>query len=1035
MNIQMEDLNVVTSDKLYLDHHYEKIDEEGILSQKIFGPIKAWRCECGNLNSKILYENIRCEKCHVLCADPDLRYKTFAKIKLPFPIYKNSESSKRKLLKLAGDHKNILDPQQMDRNIEQSLFIEFKLSKHKGGLYPKLTDKFSIDCCVPVRITGTYSLYLALFVGWKIMGNTECNKLLNHCFSYDILVTPPKAREVSIQIKKGKRELAVNSINDHYCKLLRTASFDWPNITDPEEMRNEYVTLAEEINKTGFSKEGGYYLDHYQVINNDELVCRYQYHVNKIYTEIVNSLATKTGYIRKDFIGRSIDFSARAHIVSDPSLRGYEISISKLIFIKLWFIEYLYFIKVILDKQQDYTKLLSYVEFTNMYVNLDKINHIDEFIEWSFNDDEDSLNKLVFINRQPTLWRYGCPAMKVVKVVDSDTIGLSNLTLEMLNADFDGDTVACYRIHDNTALQELESKAYMKHEVTYDHNVSMLQKCRLEAIYPIFKLLSCKIDRKQDTYPCLDLKSLPVTFDHTLYLNTPIKIKNKIYSYGVCLFNKWCDFEKIQITEFKGAEEVSRLIFQDSIEKNEFNNRVHNLSKRMFWYASIHPELALTLSLDEFNAIDIEKYKILMTKLPDNPHIGQHVYKYIMDGVYEAIPDDFKLKALLEIKVNKTQLSRLLCGIGYIADSNNIIDSKPITASIMSGLNENTFFQTVSGTRKGLADKANVTPESGYIERSMTVNLSPVEIGLDDCGTHLTFNITILSESHATSLRNRYHMKDDVLHLYEPEDLKSEVGKSYSFRSPMCCANPGFGICSTCFGKYEGIKSKHVGIIAGQSISERLTQLTMRTFHTSGSCDLPTNPEVIKIIKAQMIDIVNDTATKTSILKFTPTLTMTQIDLFSEIDGFATYQHNESITELTYYNIYKVENRDVTAIIKDMKKLTQAESGKLTPISDVYDRFITNALSVGQIYSTFVEIVLCNMYITKNKEILRYALQHNVNAIPHKKLNIMRLHSVISKLLGLLYEPNSQSICEFANTTNPLPITANTVLERFWNEL
>ena len=241
----------------------------------------------------------------------------------------------------------------------------------------------------------------------------------------------------------------------------------------------------------------------------------------------------------------------------------------------------------------------------------------------------------------------------------------------------------------------------MKHEVTYDHNDAILQKCRLEAIYPMFKLLSCKPDRKLDTYPVVDLKSLPVTFDHTLYLSTPIKIKNKIYSYGVCLFNKWCDFEKIQIKEFIGSEKVSELIFQDSIGKNEFNNRVHNLSKRMFWYASIHPDLALTLSIDEFNSIDIEKYKILMTKLPKNPHIGQHIYKYIIDGVYSAIPDEFKLKALLEIKVNKTQLSRLLCGIGYIADSSNIVNSQPVTASIMSGLDEQTFFQTVSGTRKG----------------------------------------------------------------------------------------------------------------------------------------------------------------------------------------------------------------------------------------------------------------------------------------------------------------------------------------------
>ena len=111
----------------------------------------------------------------------------------------------------------------------------------------------------------------------------------------------------------------------------------------------------------------------------------------------------------------------------------------------------------------------------------------------------------------------------------------------------------------------------------------------------------------------------------------------------------------------------------------------------------------------------------------------------------------------------------------------------------------------------------------------MTVNLSPVEIQEDDCGSHLRFDITILDSAHAKSLFNRYYTDNGKLHLYKPKNINDEVGKTYSFRSPMCCISPNFGICKVCFGKYDGIKSKYVGIIAGQSISERLTQLTMRT--------------------------------------------------------------------------------------------------------------------------------------------------------------------------------------------------------------
>lgn len=403
----MSELSVVTSDKLFLDHEFERIDEEGILSQKLFGPIKAWKCACGTLNSKLLHNNCRCEKCKVLCADPDLRYKTYAKLRLPFPIYKNSESSKRKLLSLVGVHKNILDPQQMDRNITQQFFIELKIpNSSKLDFYPKLVNKYKKDHCIPIKITGTYSLYLALYAGAVIYKNTICKDLIDTCFSYELLVTPPKSRDINIQIKGGKRQIIVSSINDHYCKLLKTSNFDWPSIMDPQQMRDDFIeSIREFIDNTDENKEE--YLSKYQIQNNDELICRYQYYVNKIYVEIISSLSTKTGYIRKDFIGRSIDFSARAHIVPDPSLRGYEISLSKRIFIKLWFIEYLYFIKNILNKQHDYTKLLPYVEFTNMNVELDKIQFIDEFIEWTFSQ-KNYYDKLIFINRQPTLKKPRC---------------------------------------------------------------------------------------------------------------------------------------------------------------------------------------------------------------------------------------------------------------------------------------------------------------------------------------------------------------------------------------------------------------------------------------------------------------------------------------------------------------------------------------------------------------------------------------------------------------------------------------------------
>lgn len=143
-----------------------------------------------------------------------------------------------------------------------------------------------------------------------------------------------------------------------------------------------------------------------------------------------------------------------------------------------------------------------------------------------------------------------------------------------------------------------------------------------------------------------------------------------------------------------------------------------------------------------------------------------------------------------------------------------------------------------------LVDKNRSTPESGYLERSMVLNLSPIEIAEDDCETNFGLVIKIQSKNHAITLVGKYYstynptfvskigitkaINDWV--LFTEKDIDSSIGKTFVFRSPITCQTSNFKICKKCFGEYPGIKSNLVGIIAGQSIAERMTQLSMRTF-------------------------------------------------------------------------------------------------------------------------------------------------------------------------------------------------------------
>jgi hypothetical protein len=158
-----------------------------------------------------------------------------------------------------------------------------------------------------------------------------------------------------------------------------------------------------------------------------------------------------------------------------------------------------------------------------------------------------------------------------------------------------------------------------------------------------------------------------------------------------------------------------------------------------------------------------------------------------------------------------------------------------------------------------------------------------------------------------------------------------------------------------------------------------------------------------------------------------------QIREFDPTNEFSRYLDD---TAVGFMDICKVENQDVTQKIKQINKLLLIQKGtKNHPLSpkETYQEFIDIVLDFGIIYSTFIEIVLCNMFIQNKTRIpLRYLIANDINTVPDIKLNVKQLHSIISKLLGLLYEPNSVSISVFSNANSKLANCADTIFERLW---
>ena len=601
-----------------------------------------------------------------------------------------------------------------------------------------------------------------------------------------------------------------------------------------------------------------------------------------------------------------------------------------------------------------------------------------------------------------------------------------------MNITFDGDSLAIYAIHDTQAKLELQQNAYVKNCIKYDHNTNYLQTIRLESLYSAYVLLSSKADINNNKITIDDFSTLPLDFENMINITQQVILNNKTYSYGLCLFNKWCGFSNIKIETFTNSNNISKEIHLDSKSNDEFQTRILELSKRLFWFISTHPDETLTISPNELAVCSHLADQNILTKLPKNPHVGQHIYTALVNNLYKKIPEDFQLKKLTYVKLNKTQIARMISNIGYIADAQNIISSESVPASIVNGLDTEMFFKTSYGSRKGISDKKDVTPKSGFLERTMAMGLSPIELISDDCGTKFGFTFKIKDMKHAKSLINRWFFNGKV-HDWEllTEELAiSFIGTEITIRSPFTCGTQQFGICKKCFGNYD-VKTPYVGIIAGQCFAERLTQLALSAFHTSGSCTLPVTPVVVDFIADHLIDIENSKTTFA--LKFDIDVPIKIIALISTIQGFI----NSSGNKMHFQNLYNVKNKDVTYKIKNLEMLLKKSKIKaFSDMLDFYETFIETVLSIGNIYSTFIEIVMANMFITKNDNIFRHELTKSgtiTNICIDKKLGIRKISMNTSKLLGLLYQPNTKTISQLEKKNIGPRFSADTIYEQIWD--
>ncbi len=279
-----------------------------------------------------------------------------------------------------------------------------------------------------------------------------------------------------------------------------------------------------------------------------------------------------------------------------------------------------------------------------------------------------------------------------------------------------GDTFSLFRVHSEEGKNELEKNAFVQHTLQFDHNDNYQHVIMDEGLYGYHMLASCKINPNLPTFEVKTLDELPFNYElfHN-YLNSGITIDDKVYPYGVCLLNKFAGLKTIQLDSSTGLQYLSKIIHSLSIDDYDYHYKLCELNRKLNWLVATHPTKTLTLPVDESLEI-LEKYQNdqILNNLPKNPYIGAHLYQAKLNEVFENIDQESNLSCLLKAKNKTAQFARSALAIGYVADSCNIVNSIAINANLMGGLNEDDFFLSSLGSRKGLTDKINLTPASGF---------------------------------------------------------------------------------------------------------------------------------------------------------------------------------------------------------------------------------------------------------------------------------------------------------------------------------
>ncbi|WP_282940543.1 DNA-directed RNA polymerase subunit beta' [Corynebacterium auriscanis] len=633
---------------------------------------------------------------------------------------------------------------------------------------------------------------------------------------------------------------------------------------------------------------------------------------NRPLKSLSDLLKGKQGRFRQNLLGKRVDYSGRSVIIVGPQLKLHQCGLPKLMALELF--------KPFVMKRLVEKSYAQNIKSAKRMVERQRSEVWDVL-------EEAIAEHPVMLNRAPTLHRLGIQAFEPI-LVEGKAIQLHPLACEAFNADFDGDQMAVHLPLSAEAQAEARILMLASNNILSPASGKPLAMPRLDMVTGLYYLTLVKGEDEfggQGAYqPATEdgpakgvyssLAEAIMAYDRgTLGLQAPIhvrinhlrptaEVEAELFpdgwqrgetwlaktTLGRVLFNELLPWNYPYV-EGVMAKKPQATVINDLAAKYPMitvAQTVDKLKDAGFYWATrsgvtitMHDVLVLPNKqevLDEYEA----KARVIEKKLARGKINEAERYQSLVDlwkeatdfvgqSVEDLYPDDNPIPMIVKSGAagNMRQIWTLAGMKGMVTNSRGEYITRPVKTSFREGLSVLEYFNNSHGSRKGLADTALRTADSGYLTRRLVDVAQDVIVREDDCGTSqgVVMDVTtpildgegkptgqfVAADFVETSVLGRYLAAD----AKDSEgNVKLEAGKvvgelelkalidagveNVKVRSVMTCAT-ATGVCSTCYGRSMATGKKveigeAVGIVAAQSIGEPGTQLTMRTFHLGG---------------------------------------------------------------------------------------------------------------------------------------------------------------------------------------------------------